>query len=90
MQLMILLSALLASLSGLMVGESRVAPAQVELSAESQLAPSSEQAIAVARVLSRADTRAEAVLVRADQATALALPARNGRTHLSLKQSWLI
>ncbi|MBU0555471.1 MAG: hypothetical protein KKD64_12395 [Alphaproteobacteria bacterium] len=90
MQLMILLSALLASLSGLMVGDSRTAHAQVELSATPDLAQSDEQVITVAQALSYVPAVVPALRSRIDPPALAHAPVRGGRTSLAIKQSWLI
>ena len=87
---MILLSALLASLTGFVAGERPVAPAQVELSAAAvavealeTVASPSEQS----RQLVVAPPRLQQGPVVAVGASA---PIVTGRAHLNIKQSWLI
>jgi ABC-type cobalamin transport system ATPase subunit len=90
LQLMILLSALLASLSGLMVGEGRVRHSQVEVSATPAVAISGNRAVAAESPALKTPVLAVAKQAKID----LPLPDRSvasdGRFHLDMKQSWLI
>ncbi len=88
LQLMILLSALLASLTGLVSGERPVPRAQVEQSAAAAV---SQARVAAVQAGIRPDQaqpllqpRAPASFHSVDKA-----PVHSGRTRLTLKQSWL-
>jgi hypothetical protein len=85
---MILLSALLASLTGLVAGERPAQRAHVELSAVAAAVQPGNVAARTNRIpangLPRLD-RAMPVGARADHA----MPVRGGRLLLNLKQSWL-
>lgn len=89
LQLMILLSALLASLTGLVVGERPVERAPVELSAVVAVVQSG---VATRQAGLRPDNQPPR-LVRYAAVSAGWLdwqaPVRSGRALLSLKQSWL-
>lgn len=91
MQILILLSAMIASLTGLVVGERPVARSQVERSVEQRgsasaaVVKASEQA---ARPVNRA--RDAKALPSADKAHGGAeAPARSARSILLLKRAWL-
>lgn len=88
MQLMILLSALLASLTGMVAGERPVARAQVELSAA---ATASQPVVATSHAVSGSIAAQPLALTRtvgiaAETPAAQALPVT---TFLAFKQSWL-
>lgn len=90
LQLMILLSALLASLTGFVAGERPVAAAQVELSAAAVAVEAADAAVvplAHPRQSAIAFPRSQQVL--AESAASLA-PVISRRAHLDIKQSWLI
>lgn len=90
LQLMILLSALLASLTGLMVGEGHVAPAQVEVSATSDIADPNPAVLAAVAAPAASPTFGLNRSVAPEVATSAPLTIRDGRFHLDMKQSWLI
>jgi len=85
---MILLSALLASLTGLVAGERPAQRAQVELSAVAAIAQQGE-AVAPAPARPADAGLAPVALLFAGLVLLLALPVRPVRLRLSLKQSWL-
>jgi len=87
---MILLSALLASLTGLVAGERPAASAQVELSAAAALAEPGEKAIAATSLPSPVPLALPALRDSADAEAIFSAPVRDGRAHLDIKQSWLI
>lgn len=87
---MILLSALLASLTGFVAGERPVAPAQVELSAAA-VAVEALETVATPSERSRQSVVALPRLQRGSAvAVAVSAPITTGRAHLDIKQSWLI
>ncbi len=88
LQLIVLLSALLASLTGLVSGERPVRPAQVELSAAVAIAQTGE-ATQVAPVRPASSTVVEFMLLCAAVVLAAALPLLSVRARLSRKMSWL-
>jgi hypothetical protein len=88
LQLMILLSALLASLTGLVVGERPAARAQVELSAASALAEPARATPAATRLFTAAPAMPALRLIV--PSARHAAPVRTGRNIRDLKQSWLI
>lgn len=90
MQFVIFLSALLASLTGLVAGERQPVRAQVEMSASGAASVAEKAVAAVQPAIDLArtrlpSTRPAALAARTD------VPARvmTGRTRLALKQSWL-
>ena len=88
LQLMILLSALLASLTGLVAGERPVPRAQVEQSAAAAV---SQARVAAVQVGTRPDQAQPLLGPRASVPilSAAKSPIQSGRTRLTLKQSWL-
>lgn len=86
---MILLSALLASLTGLVAGERPAARVQVELSAASALAEPARATPAAATRLFTAAPAMPALRLIVPSARHAA-PVRTGRNIRDLKQSWLI
>lgn len=90
LQFMIFLSALLASLTGLVAGERQPVRAQVEMSAGATLA-SADRAVAVAQPVMGLATpdRSGPTPVQAHASGATPVQVIPGRTRLALKQSWL-
>ena len=87
---MILLSALLASLTGFVAGERPVAPAQVELSAAA-VAVEAVDAVVLASERPRQSVSALPSLQQFFAAPlASSPPVVTRRAHLDIKQSWLI
>ncbi|MBT2189314.1 hypothetical protein [Sphingobium nicotianae] len=85
---MILLSALLASLTGLVSGERPAERAQVELSAVAAVVETG-QAAAIARVRRPAlPAPAFGAVLLLGVLALIVAPARSGRALLCLKQSW--
>ncbi len=86
---MILLSALLASLTGLMAGERPVQPAQVELSAAVTVVQKGEAAVQ-ARIQPQIATFPIVSIAGSLVLLAMVLPVPGVRARLSRKMSWLI
>lgn len=85
---MILLSALLASLTGLVAGERPAQRAQVELSAVAAVVQTGEVAAQSATRPTQSPARLAPAAPQRAQAYR-SLPAPAGRALLSVKQSWL-
>lgn len=90
LQLMILLSALLASLTGLMVGEGPVAPAQVEVSASTDVAAASTTVLAAVDAPVISPSFVARPQTNPGMLVAGSVALRDSRFHLDMKQSWLI
>lgn len=86
---MILLSALLASLTGLVAGERSVPRAQLEQSAVTAIAQTDKASVAVQTRPANVLPIHPAAFVWIGLFTLLALPLRSVGARLSLKQSWL-
>ena len=87
MHLIVLLSALLASLTGLVAGERPAERAQVEFSAAASAVQADQAELAVEPAPAREIPALVTVL--AVLAMVAAAPVRSLRTRLSLRQSWL-
>lgn len=90
MQFVIFLSALLASLTGLVAGERQPVRAQVEMSTAGAVAMA-EKAVAIAQPVREPGLSAQPAARPLRVAAPAAAPARTAKVHtrLALKQSWL-
>ncbi len=87
---MILLSALLASLTGFVAGERPVAPAQVELSAAAVAVQAADAVVTQAERPKQSVVALPWLRQSAAALVAPSAPALTRRAHLDIKQSWLI
>lgn len=87
---MILLSALLASLTGFVAGERPVAPAQVELSAAAVAVEAAEAVVSPSEQVRQVIIKLPVLKQGSAVAVAVSAPITTRRAHLDIKQSWLI